>query len=123
MTPNDIPNNLKCYVGRIFSLRDINKIAVTTEKTAGIDKIKNVNTKETFGLAVFVYDETHSKVKVTSLNKKFYWINKASLHKELSGKHVEVDVASYIEDIAGCDLDENKKAAITQLLRGLINKD
>jgi len=76
----------KIYKGRIFILRKKKLIPGTNSEISGRDKVIFFERTKTFGEAVFVYDETNSKVKVTTINGKHIWIPKNCLLIELETK-------------------------------------
>ena len=112
----------KPFVGRVFFLRKNKNIFVSTEKKHGVQTLQN--TTETFGEAVYVYDETNTRVQVTNLSGRFLWIPKYNLGKECDNPNTinkdEISrlVTDLLSDKEDC-LTKEKKAAIAQLLRRL----
>lgn len=114
----DIPTKYKTYVGRVFILRKYKQIPGSRSKIAG--KREYFNRKETFGDACMVLDETNSKVKVTCLGKKFLWIPKYFLHKELQNSCLKtIDVITELTNklVNEQPLKQNEVEAIASILR------
>lgn len=110
----------KAYKGRIFLLRNRKQIPGTYQKIIGRQKIVLFNTKENFGEAVFIYDETNTRVQVATLKNKYVWIPKNCLLQELEVNEQENKIIDLIDDIINSNINNKKKAVITQLLRNLI---
>ena len=120
MKNQEIPEKYKIYKGRIFLLRKKNLIPTTINKIIGREKPFLHKTKEIFGEAVFIYDETNTKIQVSTLNGIFVWIPKNCLLKEIEMNSNTIKINDLITDIINTKLSDEKKAVITQLLRNLI---
>lgn len=80
----------KPFIGRIFTLRQHQKIPTFKDNKERIDI-----TLENFGNVALVLDENNTRVKITLNNGTFTWIPKFYLHKEIkNGVFEEVDVIS-----------------------------
>jgi len=77
----DLPPQYKIYTGRTFILRKHKTIPASLDKKAKTRKY--YNTREVFGEACLVMDETNSRVKITTLIGRTLWISKFYLHKEI----------------------------------------
>ncbi len=79
-----LKEKFKSHIGRTFILRK-NDLVSTYSVENGFPK-KYVKRQEEFGEAVFVLDETNTRVCVTNLLGMAVWIPKFYLHKELSAE-------------------------------------
>lgn len=81
-TPNN-PTH-KPYTGRIFRIRDVSEIPVKYKPSDG--GIRDRITRDQINSVIFIFDETHVRVKTTTLDQKFVWIPKYILLKEIQSQ-------------------------------------
>jgi hypothetical protein len=121
MTSYNIPTKYKAYLGRIFILRKHKVIQVSLDKKAG--KRFACESIKTFGKAVYVFDESNSKVQVTTLSGATLWISKYYLLKEVETTNLN-DSKNKINELCSelikCNLSDNSKMTITQILKNLL---
>lgn len=117
---NNIPAKYKIYVGRIFILRKCEKISASIDKKQG--KRLFYDKSKTFGESVFIFDETNSKVKVSTLTGTFLWMPKYFLHKEIctqnTNNQITKDIINkLVIELLSCNLPEENKLKIIQILK------
>lgn len=116
----NIPAKYKIYIGRIFILRKHKIIPASIEKKFG-NRIF-YESRKTFGEAVCILDETNSKAQVTTLSGTVLWIPKYYLHKEITTQNLNDSITSgqineLSSEILSCDLSDNNKMKLLQILR------
>ena len=101
---SEILPRYKSYVGRTFMLRQHKDIYASVDREA--KSRRKVSTDKVFGEACLVFDESNTRVKVTTLDGKFLWISKFYLHKELTNGQFQnhdyvVDLSAKLLDLSG----------------------
>lgn len=76
-----LSTSLKSYVGRVFALRKRAKISGSLSHKDGAS---SSHSRDDFGEAVFVLDETNAKVRVIKKDGTPLWIPKHYLLKEIT---------------------------------------
>lgn len=114
--------NLKSYVGRTFSIRKYNLIAVYENDRSNSNS--RITHRDDIGEAAMVLDESNSRVRVTLVNGGAGWIAKYFLHKEIKSlQFAQFDaVANLIEKLTDLyDVTNEKnilsKADITLMIK------
>lgn len=116
----NIPAKYKAYIGRIFILRKHKIIPASIEKKFG-NRIF-YETRKTFGEAVYILDETNSKVQVTTLSGTVLWIPKYYLHKEITTQNLNNSITSdqvneLSSEVLSCNMTDDHKMKLVQILR------
>lgn len=115
---NNIPVKYKIYIGRIFILRKCKKIPASIDKKQG--KRSFYERKNTFGESVFIFDETISKVKVSTLTGTLLWIPKYFLHKEIGTQNNKITkdtINELVYKLLANSVQEQDKATVIQILK------
>lgn len=82
-----LKNKFKAHVGRTFSLRKVKNLSgFSVGKAAHAEKERWLCRSTDLGDAVFVLDETNTRVCVISATGQSVWIQKYYLHKEIVGE-------------------------------------
>ena len=117
----NIPKKYKIYVGRIFILRKHKLIPASTEKKYG--KRFLYDATQTFGEAVYILDETNSKVQVTTASGSLLlWIPKYFLHKEITNQHMNninsiTKINELSNELISSNVSKDNKMFIMQILK------
>jgi len=116
----NIPAKYKSYLGRIFILRKHKLIPASTEKKFG--KRFLYEAAKTFGEAVYILDETNSKVQVTTLSGTILWIPKYYLHKEIEQQNLNDSfsknkINELSSELLASNLSDENKMSIIQILK------
>ena len=115
----DIPPEYKVYIGRLFILRKCEKISASRTKKFGCESRTDYLTKETFGDAVMILDETNSKVLVTTLLTTPLWVAKYYLYREVQAPDDSEKVNILVDMLVdnGVQLSNKVRLEIAKYLR------